>query len=101
MLGFVVSLLIALQQPAAPAGQPAPQPPAAGHPAQPPAAAQPRRPASPATTNLEIRVSDRSGTPAPDVQVTAEGPLSRAGETNAEGRVALRTLTPGTYRVKA
>ena len=35
------------------------------------------------------------------MQVTAEGPLSRAGQTNAEGRVSLRTMTPGTYRVRA
>ena len=112
MLGFVVSLLIALQQPAtaagkpaqqpAPAGQTAPQPAPAGQPAPPPApAAQPRRPASAAPTTLEVRVADRSGAPAADMQVTAEGPLSRAGQTNAEGRVSLRTMTPGTYRVRA
>ena len=44
--------------------------------------------------------SDRSGTPAADLLVTAEGPLTRASKTNAEGRVTLRALTPGTYRVR-
>src|SRR3978361_906465 len=108
MLGFVVSLLITLPHPAAAAGQavqpppaagqtapqPAPQPAPAGQPAQPPApAAAPRR-AAPAPTTVEIRVADRAGTPTADVLVTAEGPLTRSGYSNAEGKVTLRAMTP-------
>jgi hypothetical protein len=46
-------------------------------------------------------VTDRSGNPAADAQVTAEGPASRAGSTDLTGMATLRTLTPGTYRVRA
>jgi mannose-6-phosphate isomerase-like protein (cupin superfamily) len=34
------------------------------------------------------------------MRVTAEGPLSRGGQTNAEGRVTLRAMPPGIYRVR-
>jgi len=73
-------------------------------PAVPPAAAPaaPRRTVAPApTATIQVRVTDRSGSPAAGVQVSAEGPSSRNGETDARGMVALQTVTPGTYRMRA
>jgi hypothetical protein len=79
--------------------QQAPAKPPATPPATPPAAQ--RRAAAPATTSIQVRVTDRSGAPAPGAQVTAEGPSSREGMTDDRGLVTLLTLTPGTYRLRA
>src|SRR5690242_4661677 len=92
----LLALMLALQQTPAPAAPPAqPSAPAA------PAAQAPRRPAPPATLSLQIRVTDRSGTPQQGAHVVAEGPVSREGETDAGGNVQLRNVTAGTYRVRA
>lgn len=89
-----LALLLALQQaPAAPAQTPAPGAPA-------PAAAPVRRPA-PTSSTLQVRVTDRTGAPAQGVQVTAEGPVSRDGVTDAAGQVQFRTVGNGTYRLRA
>ena len=92
-----LALLLALQQAPAPA---APAAPAAPRPAQPTATTPARRPAGTPTT-LQIRVTDRSGAPAQGASVTAEGPVSREGTTDATGAVQFRTMSAGTYRVRA
>lgn len=98
-------LIFALQQPPAPApAAPKPATPAPAPATQPatPAATPARRPApSTATSTVSVRVTDRSGAPARDVSVTAEGPVSREGTTDASGQVQLRTVTNGTYRIRA
>jgi mannose-6-phosphate isomerase-like protein (cupin superfamily) len=88
----VLALLLALQQTPAPA-TPTPAP------AKPPAQAPARRPA--ASSTVQVRVTDRSGTPLEGVQVTAEGPVSREGVTSDTGQVQFRTMTSGTYRIRA
>ncbi len=89
----VLALLLALQQaPAAPA-----QMPASGAPAP---AAPARRPA-PTSSTVQVHVTDRTGAPASGVQVTAEGPASRDGVTDAAGQVQFRTMASGTYRMRA
>jgi len=50
---------------------------------------------------MQVRVTDRSGNPTGDADVIAEGPTTRSGSTDATGMVTLRTLPPGTYRVRA
>jgi len=71
--------------------------------AAPPAASAPRRtaPAPAPTASVQVRVTDRSGGPAEGVRVSAEGPSSRDGETDARGMVTLQTVTPGAYRMRA
>ena len=65
----------------------------AGQAATPPA--QTRKPAI-----LEMRVIDRKGTPLEGAQVSAEGPLSRKGDTDRNGAVTFRNLNAGTYRFR-
>lgn len=87
-----LALAAALLQTPAPAGQ-APAAPAA--PAQ--------RRAAPAANGLtlQVRVTDRTGTPSAGVTVTLEGPASREGKSDASGAIQFRTLGPGTYRLRA
>jgi hypothetical protein len=108
----LAALLAGQQQTPAPASAakppqtPAPAPSSAPRPAQQPAtgrSSQPapaRRPAAAGTT-LEIRVTDRSGTPASGAQVSAVGPTLRDGTTDASGVVVFRTMSAGTYRIRA
>jgi mannose-6-phosphate isomerase-like protein (cupin superfamily) len=91
---ILLLLMIAAQEPAT-APQTKPAPPAA------PATQAPRRPAPAAGSTIQIRVTDRSGNPASGAQVTAEGASRREGTTDANGLVTFRTMTPGTYRVRA
>lgn len=95
-------LLLALQQTPAPAPATAPRPaqPSSPSGAAPPAPAPARRPAAGATT-LQIRVTDRTGAPSEGAVVTAEGPVSRDGSTDATGAVQFRSMNAGTYRVRA
>ena len=89
----LLALLLALQQPAtAPAQTPAPSAPAPAAPV--------RRPA-PTSSTVQVRVTDRTGAPAQGVQVTAEGPVSREGVTDASGQVQFRTMGNGSYRMRA
>lgn len=94
----VLALMLALQQPAAPAA-PTPRPAAPAAPTA-PATQAPRRPAAGSAT-VQVRVTDRSGAPASGVQVTAEGPVSREGVSDAAGQVQFRTMSSGTYRFRA
>jgi len=59
------------------------------------AAAQAKKPAV-----LEVRVTDRAGTPLDAATVTAEGPLGRKGDTDRNGSVTFKNLTAGTYRFR-
>ncbi|MBS1818868.1 MAG: carboxypeptidase regulatory-like domain-containing protein [Acidobacteria bacterium] len=59
-----------------------------------------RRPAATSLT-LQVRVTDRTGTPVEGVAVTLEGPASREGKSDASGSVQFRTLAAGTYRIRA
>jgi hypothetical protein len=81
-------LLFAVQAPTATPAKPQPQP-------------QPRRAAAPATATLQVRVTDRSGTPLEGAAVTVEGPSARNGDAGADGLVGFRTMTAGTYRIRA
>jgi mannose-6-phosphate isomerase-like protein (cupin superfamily) len=91
----VLALLLALQQ------QPATPAPRPSTPAPRPAAQAPARRPATGTATMQVRVTDRTGTPADGVQVTAEGPVSREGTSDASGQVQFRTLPNGTYRLRA
>jgi hypothetical protein len=88
------SLLLALTLPLVPApvhaqatGQAAPRP------ARPAAARQAR-------VTLDVEITDRAGKPIEGVQVTAVGPVERDTTSDANGRVSLTGLGPGTYRLR-
>ncbi|MQA28488.1 MAG: cupin domain-containing protein [Luteitalea sp.] len=81
MVSYFVALVFALQQPAAPAA--------------------PRRAPAPKTATVIVQVTDRTGTPIAGAQVIAEGTSRREGTTDPEGMLTLRTMTAGTYRVRA
>jgi hypothetical protein len=95
---IVFCLLLALQQPAGTRPQTGTPPPAATPP--PASSTQPRR-ATPTTATMEVRVLDRSGNPAAGAHVVASGPTLRDGSADANGIVTFKTMTPGTYRVRA
>ena len=102
----VLALLFALQQAPAPAAPKPATPATQGAPAQPAApapagAAAPQRRPAPASIILTVRVTDRAGAPAREVAVSAEGPVTREGVSDAAGQVLLRTVTNGTYRIRA
>jgi mannose-6-phosphate isomerase-like protein (cupin superfamily) len=104
MIPLVLSLMLSAQavtQTPKPSLPPTTTPPVTTAPAT--TAAPPRRPAPSATgtATLNVRVTDRSGNPAHAAQVSAEGPSSRDGSTDITGVATLRTLPPGTYRVRA
>ena len=105
MFSLIFALMMAASQ-APPATQkPAPAPPPATAPA--PAAPQQTAPAPAATTKpqtapaparkpaaagsatLQVRVTDRSGSPAAEAAVSAEGPSPRSGSTDANGSLTL------------
>ncbi len=94
MFSLLLALLVAAQQPT-----PSSPPPATGQPR--PAVAAPVRRPTPAGSTLQIRVTDRSGAPAVGVAVSAEGPVRRDGVTDASGAALFRTMSAGTYRVRA
>jgi len=100
----VLALLLALQQPAPAAPKPATQAPPASPAAPSPAPAAPAAPKArpaPTSSTVTVKVTDRSGLPARDVAVSAEGPVSREGVSDASGQVQLRTMSNGTYRLRA
>lgn len=53
------------------------------------------------SSTVEIRVTDRSGTPLKSAQVTIDGISQRVGETSASGRVTFRNVRAGTYMLRA
>jgi mannose-6-phosphate isomerase-like protein (cupin superfamily) len=73
-------------------------------PAQPPAQPQ-QRPARPAaaaaaTPTITVQVTNSSGLPLANVQVTAQGPVSRDGETGEDGSLRFANMRPGAYRLR-
>ena len=88
MLTLILTLA-AMQTPAA-SSTPAPSP-----------AAQTRRAAAPATGAIDIRVTDRTGRTVPGARVTAEGPSSRDAKSDNSGFIGFRSMTAGTYRLRA
>jgi mannose-6-phosphate isomerase-like protein (cupin superfamily) len=50
---------------------------------------------------VQLRVTDRSGAPIRDAKVIAEGTSRREGMTDAFGQLTWRTMTAGTYRMRA
>lgn len=101
MLALITLLALTAQQPTTPPAAPGSKPATAPTPTP----AQIRRAARPAPApipvNVDVRVGNSAGEAASGVTVIAEGPLSRTSRTNAEGKLTLWALTPGTYRVKA
>lgn len=49
---------------------------------------------------LAVEVTDPGGNALEDVQVAVSGPVERSGTTGDKGTLALRTLRPGTYRLR-
>jgi Carboxypeptidase regulatory-like domain/Cupin domain len=93
LLCWTASSMLHAQAPAAQA--PPAQPPAA-QPARP--AARPAAPA--ATSTVTIQVTNSSGLPFANVQVTAQGPLSRDGVTAEDGSVRFAGMRAGAYRLR-
>jgi hypothetical protein len=84
----MVTLLLLTWLQAAPA-QPAPQPP------------RPRATAAqPASTTLNVTVTDSVGAVLEGVTVSLVGPVERQGQTSAEGRLRLLNVPAGTHRVR-
>jgi mannose-6-phosphate isomerase-like protein (cupin superfamily) len=81
-------------KPAPPAAPPATAKPAAPRPAAP-------RPAAPAAnTSLGFLVTDTTGAPLGDVQVTTQAPVAREGVTGPDGSLRFTGLRAGTYRIR-
>jgi hypothetical protein len=68
---------------------------------QPPVATPPPRRPVASTTTLDVRVTNRSGTPAPDIRVSVVGATLEEGTTDASGSVAFKAVRPGAYRIRA
>jgi hypothetical protein len=71
--------------------------------AQTPPAAQapPRATARPAPASaVNVQVTDGAGLPLANVQVTAQGPVSRDGATAADGSVRFANMRAGAYRLR-
>ena len=60
-----------------------------------------RRAAAAAPSTIEVRVTDRTGKPAPGAHVVAEGPSARDGMTDLTGSVVFRSMAAGSYRLRA
>src|SRR5262245_12840768 len=88
--------------PAAPPSTAKPAPPAAPPATAKPAAPRPAaRPAAPAAaTSLGFLVTDTSGAPLGDVQVSTQAPLAREGVTGPDGSLRFTGLRAGTYRLR-
>lgn len=93
----VLALVLALQQAPAPSAPAAPAAPGTAAPAAP---APVRRPA-PTSSTVQVHVTDRTGAPVSGVTVSADGPTSREGQTDASGNVSFRSVANGTYRMRA
>lgn len=92
LIAAVASIGVSAQTAAPPAQKP---PPATAKPAAPRQAAAAGRPAT-----VALLVTDPTGTPLPDTQVTATGPLDRGGTTGPDGTLRLQNIRPGNYRLR-
>jgi len=68
--------------------------------AQTPPARGTAKPATFKAATLTIQVSDTVGAPLAGALVTAEGPVSREGQTQADGTIQLINLRAGNYRLR-
>jgi hypothetical protein len=94
---------VAAQTPPAPVESPRPAqtPPPATPPTTKPAAPRPRpSTSSSATLTMTVKVTDSGGSPLVGAKVTATGPATRAGVTDATGTVRFLSMRAGTYRVR-
>ena len=79
---------------------PAPAPVETPRPTQPRPAAPRPRPAGSSTTTMTVKVTDSGGAPLVGANVTATGPATRAGVTDATGTVRFLSMRSGTYRLR-
>ena len=79
---------------------PVPAPVETPRPTQPRPAAPRPRPAGSSTTTMTVKVTDSSGAPLVGANVTATGPATRAGVTDATGTVRFLSMRAGTYRLR-
>jgi mannose-6-phosphate isomerase-like protein (cupin superfamily) len=97
--GFAVALLAAapLFAQTPPPAQPPPKPAPTA-----PATPKPRATTQPAAANftLAIMVTDASGGPLGNVDVTITGPLDRSGTTDSNGALRVQGTRAGTYRLR-
>jgi len=104
LCGMITAGAIAHAQTPAPA--PAAQPPSPTRPAAPAPTTQPARPAprpaAPAasTPTVTVQVTSAAGLPLGNVQVTAQGPVSRDGVTGDDGALRFANMRPGAYRLR-
>ena len=91
-----VLLLAALAFAQLPAEKPPQTPPPA--PPRPPASTPARQPPA-ARPSITLFVTDRTGKPIEGVTVSASGPASREGKTEADGTLVLRNVAAGVYRL--
>lgn len=96
-LALPIALAAQTNPPAKPA-QPTAPPTQPTVPATRPAA--PRKQATAARPPLEVRVTSRGGDAIPGVTVAVEGSVARAGETNDDGVVVLKSMPAGQYRLR-
>jgi hypothetical protein len=91
---FALSVLLCFATPGLALAQAAPAPQ--------PQAPRVTRPAAPPAANLtlSIQVTDSSGLPLGNVQVTAQGPVSREGTTTQDGSLRFAALRAGMYRLR-
>jgi len=53
-----------------------------------------------ASPTLTVEVTNKSGNPVADVQVSSAGPADRSGMTGQDGALVLRSMRAGTYRLR-
>jgi hypothetical protein len=83
-----------------PPATPPPAPVETARPPQPRPAAPRPRPAGSSTTTMTIKVTDSGGAPLVGANVTATGPATRAGVTDATGTVRFLSMRGGNYRLR-
>src|SRR5688572_28619328 len=84
-----------------PPATPPPAPVETPRPATPrPAAPRPRASSGSSTTTMTVKVTDSGGAPLVGANVTATGPATRAGVTDATGTVRFLSMRSGTYRLR-
>jgi hypothetical protein len=98
LVGLSVRTAAAAVQP--PPATPPPAPVETARPPQPRPAAPRPRPAGSSTTTMTIKVTDPGGAPLVGANVTATGPATRAGVTDATGTVRFLSMRGGTYRLR-
>jgi mannose-6-phosphate isomerase-like protein (cupin superfamily) len=78
---------------------PQPQTPPPQTPPPRPQTSQPSRSVTSSST-LSVEVTNKSGNPVADVQVSSGGPVDRSGSTGQDGAIVFRSMRAGTYRLR-